>query len=141
MSDSAVKRKPRRNHRSAKAAGSRMERGTADYLAATVDDRIDRMVKRGAKDVGDIGGLRFHGQKVAVECKDTATMKLPEWLREAEVERVNLGALAGLVVHKRVGVTAMGEQYVTMRLEDFASLMLGERVVNVAEIQFGKESP
>lgn len=100
-----------------------MERLTADYLAATVDDRIDRAVKRGSKDQGDVAGLRFHGHKIAVECKDVSTLALPKWLREAEAERVNLGALAGLVVHKKRGTTNPAEQYVTLSLGDLVALM------------------
>jgi hypothetical protein len=45
-----------------------MERGTANYLMVAVDDRIDRQVKTGSKDVGDVGGLRFLGHKIAIEC-------------------------------------------------------------------------
>lgn len=51
-------KRSRRNHRSAKKAGTRFERSVADYLAATLDDRIDRRVKAGNKDCGDIGGVR-----------------------------------------------------------------------------------
>ena len=38
----------RRSRASAKSAGARFERHIADYLAAHVDDRIDRRVKTGA---------------------------------------------------------------------------------------------
>lgn len=129
-----------RSRAAAAAAGRAMERGTANYLADTVDDRIDRQVKTGAKDVGDIGGVRFHGHKIAVECKEVTTPALPAWLREAEVERENLGALAGVVVHRKRGDTLMENQYVTMTLRDFASLMAGRRVDH-SEIRFGKPMP
>jgi hypothetical protein len=59
-----------RSRASAKAAGSRFERVIADHLAAVIDDRIDRRVKTGAADKGDIGGLRVHGQRVVLELKD-----------------------------------------------------------------------
>jgi hypothetical protein len=53
-----------------------------------VDDRIDRRVKTGAKDKGDVAGLRVHGQKVVIEAKDYGGRVLVgPWLNEAEVER------------------------------------------------------
>ena len=116
-----------RSRAAAKAAGSRMERETADALAKHVDDRIDRKVKTGAKDKGDIGGLRAHGQRVVIECKDVATMSLGTWVTEAEVERINDEALAGLVVHKRRGKGDALEQYVTMTLRDLIALLTGTR--------------
>ena len=60
-----------RNRSSAKAAGSRFERSIADGLAQALnDDRIDRRVKTGAKDRGDIGGVRIHGQRLVIEAKE-----------------------------------------------------------------------
>ena len=44
-----------RSRATAKQAGSLFERSIADYLAVALnDDRIDRRVKTGAKDKGDI---------------------------------------------------------------------------------------
>jgi hypothetical protein len=118
-----------------------MERGTANYLMVAIDDRIDRQVKTGSKDVGDVGGLRFLGHKIAIECKEVVTPALPAWLREAEVERQNLGALAGVVVHRLRGNTAMQDQIVSMRLRDFASLMAGRRIEDLPDIRFGQKMP
>lgn len=112
-----------RSRASAKKAGSSFERLIADHLALTVDDRIDRQVKKGTKDVGDIAGLRFHGHKIAVEVKNTAKVLLSAWAAEAEVERLNLGALAGIVIHKRHGNNKPGDQWVTMTLDSFVALM------------------
>lgn len=112
-----------RSRASAKKAGAEFERLIADAFAATVDDRIDRAVKRGANDIGDVAGLRFHGHKIAVEVKNEAGMKLPAWVAEAEAERQNLGALAGLVVHKRHGKGKPGDQWVTMTMDNFIALM------------------
>ena len=115
-----------RNRKSAKAAGARFERDIADYLAANVDDRIDRRVKTGAKDRGDIGGVRTPwGDRVVIECKNTTRMALGSWLREAEAERINDGAHIAVVAHKRHGVGAAGDQLVTMTLENFAKLLDG----------------
>ena len=116
-----------RSRASAKKAGSQHERNTADYMAAHIDDRIDRRVKTGAHDKGDIGGLRVHGQRVVVECKDTARINLAGWAAEAEEERVNDSALAGVVVHKRHGKGQPADQWVTMTLADFVALVTGTR--------------
>lgn len=116
-----------RSRASAKAAGARFERQIADALAEHVDDRIDRRVKTGAKDRGDIGGLRHMGGRVVVECKDVVQVSLGTWVGEAEVERGNDDALAGLVVHKRRGHGDPLDQYVTTTLRDLIALLTGER--------------
>lgn len=107
------------------------ERLVAGYLAAVLnDDRIDRRVKRGTKDRGDIGGVRTPlGDRVVIEVKSTSRIELSGWVREAEVERDNDDAHVGVVVHKRVGKSAaqMGEQFVTMTLSDFAVLLGADR--------------
>lgn len=115
-----------RTRASAKAAGSRFERQVADYLAATVDDRIDRRVKTGAKDRGDVGGVRAHGQRLVIECKNTARINLAGWIGEAHTQAGNDDALAGVVVHKRHGVGDPAQQWVTMTLADLAALLTGE---------------
>ncbi|QCG77804.1 holliday junction resolvase [Gordonia phage Reyja] len=117
-----------RNRKSAKAAGARFERLIADTLAAHIDERIDRRAKTGAKDKGDIGGLRTPaGSRVVVECKDTSRTSLGEWAGEAEVERVNDNAVAGVIVHKRVGRSAGLEQWVTMTVADLIALLTDHR--------------
>lgn len=109
------------------AKGSSFERLIADCLAEHVDDRIDRRVKTGTKDRGDIGGLRHMGGKVVVECKNVAKMNLAGWIAEAEVERGNDDALVGLVVHKRRGKGQALDQYVTLTVRDLIALLTGER--------------
>lgn len=113
-----------RSRQSAKAAGTRFERSVADYLAdALADDRIDRRAKTGALDKGDIAGVRVNGQRLAIECKDTSRMALPQWIGEAHVEAVNDGALVGVVVHKRHGVADPARQWVSMELADLVALI------------------
>lgn len=117
-----------RNRASAKAAGSRFERVIADSLAAHVDSRVDRRVKTGAKDKGDIGGLRsVDGERVVVECKDVAKLNLSGWVNEADIERGNDDAIAGVVIHKRRGHADALDQYVSMTLRDLIALLTGER--------------
>jgi hypothetical protein len=112
-----------RTRSSAKAAGSRFERDVADFLATTIDDRIDRRVKTGAADKGDIGGLRFKGHRIVLECKNHSRLDLAGWIAEAQLEADNDGAEIGVVVHKRHNVGAAGRQWVTMTLADFAWLI------------------
>lgn len=114
-----------RSRASAKQAGARFERVVADYLATEVDDRIDRRVKAGANDRGDIAGIRWYGHRIVIECKDVARTDLSGWIREAVTEAGNDDAVMGVVAHKRRGVAAPGEQFVTMRLADFALLLNG----------------
>ena len=117
-----------RNRASAKAAGSRTERVVADYLAAALDDdRIDRRVKSGAKDRGDIGGLRVHGQRLVAEVKDVAKLDLPGWTNEAHIEANNDDALLGIVISKRRGTTDPGRYWVHMTLDDLLALLTGYR--------------
>lgn len=117
-----------RSRRSARAAGTRFERVIADYLAVALDDdRIERRARTGAKDRGDIAGLRVRGQRMVVECKDTSRMALPAWTDEAHVEAGNDDALVGVVIHKRRGVSAPGRQWVSMTVDDFLALLTGQR--------------
>ena len=118
-----------RSRASAKAAGSRHERVIADYLAEHVSRFVDRMPKYGAKDRGDIGNVEtFNEQPVAVEAKDYGgRLEAGTWLKEAETERINLGAIAGLVIAKRRGITAPGRQIVLMEVDDLVAILTGKR--------------
>jgi len=116
-----------RSRSSAKAAGSRFERSVADYLNEHVDDRIDRRVKTGAKDRGDIAGWRYAGLRIVAECKDVVRVALGTWVAEADVERRNDDAQVGVVIHKRRGTADPGDQYVTMTLRDLVALTTGTR--------------
>ena len=115
-----------RNRKSAKAAGSRFERIIADHLRDNVSEFIDRRVKAGAKDLGDLANVRAHGQRVVVECKNTSRASLAQWIGEAHTQARNDEAAIGIVVHKRHGVGAPGKQWVTMTLDDLVFLLTGE---------------
>lgn len=119
-----------RNRASAKAAGTRFERLIADHLATSLDDdRIDRRAKTGAKDRGDIAGLRHMGSRVVVECKDYGGRLQPgDWTRQAQIEAGNDDACCGLVVAKRRGNTHPGSQWVLMTLDDLIGLLTGQAV-------------
>lgn len=117
-----------RTRASAKAAGARFERTIADHLAQRIDDRIDRRVKTGSSDRGDIGGLRHMGQRIVIECKDYGGRYLVgPWLAEAEIERGNDDAGVGLVVAKRRGTADPADQVVMLTVRDLVALLTGER--------------
>ena len=117
-----------RSRASAKAAGSRFERSIADYLNEHVDDRIDRRVKTGAKDKGDIAGVRIHGERVVLEVKDYGgRINAAEFYTEADIERGNDDAIAGLAVVKRRGTADPGDQWVLGTVRDLVALITGQR--------------
>lgn len=122
-----------RNRSSAKRAGARFEQTVADYLAEHIDDRIERRTSNGAKDRGDIAGLRHMGGRLVVECKDTSRWEPSAWLAEADTERGNDDALAGLVIAKQRGTTDPGEQVVLMRTRELVALLLGYRPPEVEQ--------
>lgn len=116
-----------RSRRSARNAGARFERAVADCLARWIDDRIDRRVKTGAKDRGDISGWRFAGLRIVAELKDVARLDIPGWLREAEIERLNDDAHVAVVIHKKRGAANPLDQHVAMTVRDLITLLTGER--------------
>lgn len=117
-----------RNRASAKKAGSRFERIIADWLRDRLDTpHIDRRVKTGAKDRGDIGGVTtIAGGRVCLELKDYGgVFHVTPWLNEIEVEQGNDDARVGAVIAKRRGVSDPAEQVVFLTLENFARLIEG----------------
>ena len=117
-----------RNRASAKKAGTWLETTITNHLAKHVDDRIERRTKNGAKDRGDIGGLRHMGGRIVIECKEYGGRLMPgPWTAEAETERGNDDALAGLVIAKRRGTTRAGDQFVLMTVDDLTALLTGNR--------------
>ena len=117
-----------RNRRTAKDAGTRHAQSIADYLNQHIDDRIERRTNRGARDRGDIAGLRHMGQRVVIECKDYGgQIKAAAWTAEAEDERGNDDATSALVVAKRRGTTNPADQWVLMTLGELVALLTGSR--------------
>jgi len=116
-----------RTRASAKRAGSHFERIIADHAMDYLDDdAIDRKVKTGRLAKGDVSGIRTsYGERVLVEVKDEARVNLGNWRREVEVEMINDNAAIGVVVHKRHGKGAPGDQWVTMTYNDFLRVIGG----------------
>lgn len=93
-----------RSRASSKAAGTNYETKIARYLAAETGKPIIRMPKTGAMDKGDIFGLMFHNNHIAVECKSPGQdqgYKLSQWMRETAAETLNSGSVAGILLVKR----------------------------------------
>jgi hypothetical protein len=117
-----------RSRRSAKTIGTATERHVANYLRdALNDDRIDRRIKHGVKDRGDIAGIRIHGQPLCIEVKDCARQDLPGWTNEAHIEAGNDDALTGVVIAKRRGTRDPGQYWVHMQVRDLIALITGQR--------------
>jgi hypothetical protein len=116
-----------RSRTSAKQAGARFERVIADWFASRLsDDRIDRRVKTGAKDRGDLSGLRFLGHRVTAELKDYGgRINAAQWIREAEAEAGNDDSRFPVVIIKRRGVGDPAQQYVLMSTETLARFLEG----------------
>jgi hypothetical protein len=116
-----------RTRRSARQAGTRFESQIADHLAQALDDdRIERRARTGARDRGDIGGVRLHGQRVVLELKNCTKLNLPTWTREAQLEAGNDDALVGLVIHKRHGRGDPGSQWVSFTVDDLVAILTGQ---------------
>lgn len=114
-----------RNRNSAKQAGARFERLISDFLRDNLDDRIDRKVKTGAKDCGDIANVRdSHNRRIVIETKDYGgKLNLPQWTKEAHTEADNDDAHVGLVIAKRRGTTNPADQWVAMTVNDLIQLL------------------
>ena len=112
-----------RSRSSAKAAGASFERQVADYLRDNWDDRIDRRVRTGAKDKGDIANFRVAGHRIVLELKNEAKINLAGWVTEAQLEAENDGALVGIAVAKRRGKGQPQDQYCILTLGDLLNLL------------------
>lgn len=114
-----------RTSRSAKTAGARFERQIADHLDAHLPGRIDKQPRTGAKDKGDIAGVTTptSGRPIAIECKNVTRTQLAAWIHEAHTEADNLGAAAGIIIHKRHGRSAPDCQWVTMTVADLIAIL------------------
>lgn len=111
----------------AKQKGTRFETQIVTWLRERLgDDRIERRTLTGAKDRGDIAGVRtVAGARVVIECKSQARHSLAEWLDEATVEASNDDAPIAVVVFKRRGTAKPDHQYALLSTEHLARLIEG----------------
>lgn len=108
-----------------KQKGTDFESLIRDYLKVAWSDIVERMPLSGTDDRGDISNFRVGNSqhKIAIECKNVRILDLAGWLREAQEEAVNYGAVAGVVCHKRKGKGQADDQYLTMTLSDFLTIL------------------
>ena len=112
-----------RSRATAKQAGSLWEKKVAEYLDSRLSVDVERRARNGAKDRGDINGVKAFGERVVIECKDVAKTNISGWLTEAEVERENDSAAIGVVAAKRRGKGDPADGVVMMTLATFAWLL------------------
>lgn len=100
------------------------QKGTAwetEIVRALKDSwpHTERRTLSGAADKGDIN---VH-PKVVIEAKSHGTLKLAEWVAEAERERLNADAEVGVVWAKRRGKASADDGYVVMDGSTFMFLL------------------
>lgn len=109
-----------------KQKGTAFESLIRDYLQEEWSEIVERMPLSGGEDRGDIANFRIGANsqhKLAVELKNCKTMSLGAWIAEAHDEARHYDAVAGIVCHKRRGKGQAGEQYLTMTLSDFLTIL------------------
>lgn len=108
-----------------KQKGTDFESLIRDYLKVEWSDIVERMTLSGNDDKGDISNFRVgSGQhKIAIECKNVRSLSLAGWVKEAQDEAEHYGAVAGIVVHKRERKGQAADQYVTLTLSDFLTIL------------------
>lgn len=107
--------------------GTKFERAAADYLTMRLGDDVDRMPLHGAKDRGDLSGVKLRGMRCVVECKDQKSYKWWEYFDEMLAEKANDDAEIGvLLVHRpKMGNAKFGRNAVVMELDDLLALAVG----------------
>lgn len=112
----------------ARAKGTLAEVAIASYLQREGWPFAERRALSGAADRGDIAGVAGVNQGVmkraVIEAKNCATLSLPAWLREAEVERRNDNAATAAVWFKQRGVTDPAMWPVAMYGRTYVELLI-----------------
>lgn len=104
-----------------RAKGTRGENAVVEALIAAGYVHAERRSLAGVNDKGDITGIP--GWVIEVKYHDSYAGKLAGWVEEAEVERQNAKAFAGVVWHRRKGKGSAADWFVTMSGATFLSLM------------------
>jgi hypothetical protein len=105
-----------------KRKGTSAESAVVDHLQAA-GYPAERRALSGAKDRGDVAGVRTRIGRIVIEVKNCAQMALGAWVDEANVERDNDDAVIGAVWHKRRGKGSPLDWYVTMDGDTFLKLL------------------
>lgn len=110
----------RRTRSSAKAAGRSLENDLVSALNSR-GLKADRLRMKGKNDEGDVRAELAPDH--VFECKNTRTLALTTWWREASRERDNAQASYAWVVWKRHGVSDPSEQWATTTTGQLAELL------------------
>lgn len=102
-----------------KAKGTKHESSCVDYLRESGWPSAERRALAGALDKGDITGL----PDVVIEAKATASLMVPSWLREVDIETLNASAEIGVCWAKLRGRAAAKDGVVLMRPATFVKLL------------------
>lgn len=107
--------------------GARWEQDFADYNSRRTGADLERRVKNGKNDRGDISGMYIHGKRVVVECKNCKKFEPSKWLKEAEIERGNDDAEYAIVAVKLrgCGEKNMGKNAILMYNDTFLAITAG----------------
>lgn len=112
--------------RNAKRKGTAFESSIAAYMTVRLGRTVERIAAGRALDAGDLSGVySAEGVPVSVECKAAHRMDIGGWLRQATGAAPRRGTRVAVVVHKRWGRAAPGDQYVTMSLAALCDLLTG----------------
>ena len=104
----------------AKAKGSDYERIIARYLIGC-DVPCERIPAGATADRGDLWIPIIEWP--TIDCKNHRTPRLGEWVDRAAEQAHNAGRHAGVVCHKRHGITDPSRQFVTTDLAMFLGLL------------------
>jgi len=116
-----------RNRNSAKQAGARFERLISDFLRDNLDDRIDRKVRTGARDTGDVANVRdSHNRRIVIEIKNYGGRGHPaEGTQKGHQKTEKNDAPLRRRIAKRRGTTNPEKQWAIMEVEDLIKLLKG----------------
>lgn len=110
-----------------KDLGTRWESDVLAYVKRALDDeRPERRVLHGSKDMGDIAHVYAHGYEGIIECKrdrDMGAKALEEYQRQTLDERENADADFALLVVKNFN-HSVGEAFCWLTLRDLARIAL-----------------
>lgn len=108
-----------------KQKGTLAETAVVRYLRRVLGDSentIRRETLHGTRDVGDVTGVRIHGEPVVIEVKNHKAYELKQWLGEARLEAGNADAPYYVVAFKPVRVTNPGDYMVLTDLRTLARI-------------------
>lgn len=98
-----------------KDKGRAWETAVAKYFAENGFPGAERRRQAGANDRGDFSGLPL----LAGEAKHERSYKLPEWVREAELEARNAGVPFGVVLARQNGKPDPADGFAIMSIRQF----------------------